>query len=97
MQVQESGPPFRHMAAEEITITLDADTLERARDAAERAGLSLEQLLAKLIRRQTLHEGLAAFAEWVAANPDVRAELEAWDAMTVGLDEEAWAKYGEAM
>jgi ribbon-helix-helix CopG family protein len=95
MQVQQSGPTFRHMATEEVTITLDADTLERARDAAERAGLSLSAWMRRAARNQALREPAMTREEWLEANPDIRAELEAWDWYRQQNVRRLFDKYGE--
>ncbi|MFL6077291.1 MAG: hypothetical protein ACJ73S_28355 [Mycobacteriales bacterium] len=83
------------MASEQVTITLDADTLEKARDCAERAGLSLSNWMRRAARKQALREPAITREEWLEANPDIRKELEAWRRITEDHWRRLFEKYGE--
>jgi hypothetical protein len=95
MQVQSPSSTVHRMPSEQVTITLDADTLEKARDCAQRAGLSLSNWMRRAARNQALSEPAITMEEWLDANPDIREELEGWD--RINEENLAWlfAEYGE--
>lgn len=95
MQVQSPSSTVHRMPSEQVTITLDADTLEKARDCAERAGLSLSNWMRRAARKQALREPSITRDEWLEANPDIRTELEAWDRIRQENLARIFAEYGE--
>jgi hypothetical protein len=84
------------MPSEQVTITLDADTIEKARDCAERAGLSLSNWMRRAARNQALSEPAITMEEWLDANPDIREELEAFDRINEENLFRLFDEYGEA-
>jgi uncharacterized protein YigA (DUF484 family) len=72
--------------AEKVTVSLSAGTLARARAAARREGVSLSAWLERAARRQLLQDAARRHDEWLAANPDVRAQLDGFDRLAESLD-----------
>jgi hypothetical protein len=72
--------------AEKVSLSLSADTLARARRAARREGVSLSSWLDRAARRQLLQEAARQLDEWLAANPDVRDELDGFDRVAESLE-----------
>lgn len=64
--------------ADKVTLSLKPDTLARARDAAKREGLTLSAWIDRAARREALRDAGRRHQEWLAANPDVREELDAF-------------------
>lgn len=96
MQVQSPSSTVHGMPSEQVTITLDADTIEKARDCAERAGLSLSNWMRRAARNQALSEPAITMEEWLDANPDIREELEAFDRINEENLFRLFDEYGEA-
>ena len=63
-----------------ITLSISPDTLDRAREAATRDGLTLSAWIDRAARREALRDAGTRYAEALAANPDIRAEVESWRA-----------------
>jgi uncharacterized lipoprotein YddW (UPF0748 family) len=72
--------------AEKVTLSLSADTLARARRAAHREGVSVSGWFERAARRQLLRDAAVRHDEWLAANPDVREELDGFDRLAETLD-----------
>jgi hypothetical protein len=72
--------------AEKVTLSLSAETLAHARRAARRDGVSLSTWIDRATRRQILEDAARRHDEWLAANPDVRDELEGFDRLADSLD-----------
>ncbi|MDG4787077.1 hypothetical protein O7626_14250 [Micromonospora sp. WMMD1102] len=65
--------------ADKVTLSLDPDTLARARAAAERDGLALAAWVDRAVRREALRAAAREHEAWLAAHPEVRDELDAFD------------------
>ncbi|AVT28718.1 MULTISPECIES: hypothetical protein [unclassified Plantactinospora] len=65
--------------ADKVTLGLSRDTLARARAAARRDGLSLSAWIDRAVRREALRAAARQQEAWLAANPEVRDELDAFD------------------
>jgi len=63
-----------------VTLSISPDTLDRAREAASRDGLTLSAWIDRAARREALRDAGTRYAEALAANPDIRAEVESWRA-----------------
>ncbi len=72
--------------AEKVSLSLRSETLIRARHAARREGVSLSGWIDRAARRQLLHDAARHHDEWLAANPDVRDELDGFDRLAESLD-----------
>lgn len=72
--------------ADKVTLSLSADTLARARAAAHREGMSLSAWLERAARREALRDAVRRQDEWLAANPEVRAELDGFDRLADRFD-----------
>ncbi|MEJ3748194.1 hypothetical protein WEI85_44205 [Actinomycetes bacterium KLBMP 9797] len=72
--------------AEKVTLTLSADTLARARAAARHAGMSLSEWIDRAARRAAVRDASRRHEEWLATDPDARAELEGFDRLADSLD-----------
>lgn len=75
---------------EKVTLSLSAETAARARAAAHREGISLSDWMERVVRREVLRDAVRWQDEWLAANPDVRAELEGFDRLADRL-ESGWS------
>ncbi|HEY8534666.1 MAG TPA: hypothetical protein VIL44_12510 [Micromonospora sp.] len=71
-------------------VSLSADTLARARSAARDEGLPLSVWLERAVRRAALRDAARRQEEWLAANPDVREELDGFDRLADTL-ESGWS------
>lgn len=80
--------------ANKVTLNLKLDTLERARDAAQREGVTLSAWIDRAARREALRDADQRYREWLAANPAAREDLEVWEEVTAGLTDD-WADLGE--
>ncbi|MBX6723679.1 MAG: hypothetical protein IRY92_10685 [Dactylosporangium sp.] len=58
--------------AEKVTLSLNPDTLARARAAAEQEGLTLSAWMDRAARREALRDAGRRYEEWVDAHPEVR-------------------------
>ncbi|MDW5325840.1 hypothetical protein [Plantactinospora sp. KLBMP9567] len=65
--------------ADKVTLSLNPDTLARARAAAKQDGLSLSAWIDRAARREALRAAARQHEAWLAANPEVRDELDAFD------------------
>jgi hypothetical protein len=72
--------------AEKVTLSLSAETLARAGHAAGREGMTLSGWFERAARRQLLRDAAHHHDEWLAANPEVRAELDSFDRFAEPLD-----------
>lgn len=72
--------------AEQVSLSLNARTLARARRAARREGVSLSTWIDRAARSQLLADAARRHEEWLAANPEVRAELDGFDRLAEPLD-----------
>jgi hypothetical protein len=63
-----------------ITLSMSPDTIDRAREAATRDGLTLSAWIDRAARREALRDAGTRYAEWLAANPDIRDEIQGWRA-----------------
>ncbi|MEV4757145.1 hypothetical protein AB0J86_18810 [Micromonospora sp. NPDC049559] len=81
--------------ADKVTLSLNPDTLARARAAAERAGMSLSAWMDRAARREALRDAGRHQDEWLDANPDVRDELDGFDRLADRL-EAGWTDLGDA-
>jgi hypothetical protein len=72
--------------AEKVTLSLSVETLTRARGAARQEGVSLSGWMERAARRQFLQDAARRHDEWLAANPEVRAELDGFDRLAETLD-----------
>jgi hypothetical protein len=81
--------------ADKVTLSLNSDTLARARAAAEYEGISLSAWMDRAARREALREAGRRQDEWLAANPDVRDELDGFDRLADKL-EAGWSDLSEA-
>jgi len=70
----------------EVTLSLDADTLARVRAAAHRSGMSVSAWLTRVARREALRGAARRQEEWLAANPEVRDELDGFDRLADQFD-----------
>jgi post-segregation antitoxin (ccd killing protein) len=87
-------PPV--MSTKKVTITMNPDTEERARAAAEQAGMSLSAWLDRAARQQALRDHGEQHDRWLAENPDVRDEIAAFEAFADRVGSGNWAELGEA-
>ena len=76
----------RAMPAEKVTLSLSPDTLARARAAAQAEGISLSAWMDRAARRQALRDASKHHEGWLAANPDIRDELDGFDRLGDRLD-----------
>jgi post-segregation antitoxin (ccd killing protein) len=81
--------------AAKVTLSLDPETLARARAAAQHYGMSLSAWIDRAARREALRDAARRQEEWLAANPDVRAELDGFDRLADKL-ESGWSDLAEA-
>ncbi|WP_422769510.1 hypothetical protein ACN28C_22500 [Plantactinospora sp. WMMC1484] len=65
--------------ADKVTLSLKPDTLARARAAAKQDGLSLSAWIDRAARKEALRAAAHQHEAWLAANPEVRDELDAFD------------------
>jgi uncharacterized protein YigA (DUF484 family) len=72
--------------ADKVTLSLNPDTLARARAEAQRAGMSLSAWIDRAARREVLRAAAHRHDEWLAANPDVRDQLDGFDRLADNLD-----------
>ncbi len=72
--------------AEKVSLSLSSRTLSHARRAARREGVSLSRWIDRAARRQLLADAANHHEEWLAANPDVRDELDGFDRLAEALD-----------
>ena len=66
--------------ADKVTLSLSTDTLQRARAEAEREGMTLSAWMDRAARRAVLREAARRNQEWLNENPDVRQEIDDWQA-----------------
>jgi hypothetical protein len=76
--------------AEKVTLSLNSDTLARARAAADHSGMSLSAWIDRAARREALRDAGRRQDEWLAANPEVRDELDSFDRLADNL-ESGWS------
>ncbi|SDY91722.1 hypothetical protein SAMN05444365_104131 [Micromonospora pattaloongensis] len=76
--------------AEKVTLSLSADTLARARAAARHEGITLSAWMERAARREALRDAGRRQDEWLAANPEVRDELDGFDRLADTL-ESGWS------
>lgn len=76
--------------ADKVTLRMNPDTLARARQAAKHAGLSLSAWIDRAARREIVRMAARRHEEWLAANPDVRDELDSFDRYADNVDA-GWA------
>jgi hypothetical protein len=81
--------------AEKVTLSLNPDTLVRARAAAAQAGMSLSAWMDRAARREALREAGRRQDDWLAANPDVREQLDGFDRLADKL-ESGWSDLADA-
>lgn len=72
--------------AEKVALSLSAETLAHARGAARREGISLSAWLDRAARRQLRQDAARRHDESLAANPEVRAQLDGFDRLAESLD-----------
>ncbi|MBE1491447.1 hypothetical protein [Plantactinospora soyae] len=72
--------------ADKVTLSLNPDTLARARQAAKHDGLSLSAWIDRAARREAIRAAARRHEEWLAANPDVRDELDRFDRYADNVD-----------
>ncbi|BCJ69782.1 hypothetical protein [Polymorphospora rubra] len=86
--------------AEKVTLSLNADTLTRARAAARHAGLSLSAWMDRAARREALRDAARRQDDWMAANPGIREELDGFDRLAdrieAGRTGSGWTDLSEA-
>jgi hypothetical protein len=76
--------------ADKVTLSLNPDTLARARAAAKQDGVSLSAWIDRAARKEALRVAARQHDAWLAANPDVRDELDNFDRYADKLDA-GWA------
>jgi hypothetical protein len=81
--------------ADKVTLSLNSDTLAKARAAAGNEGISLSAWIDRAARREALREAARRHDEWLAANPDVRSELDGFDRLAERL-ETGWSDLADA-
>ena len=81
--------------ADKVTLSLNPDTLARARTAAERTGMTLSAWMDRAARREALRDAGRRYEEWLDANPEAREEVTAWRGMTSGVTSRRWATLTE--
>lgn len=81
--------------ADKVTLSLNPDTLARARAAAGHEGMSLSAWIDRAARREALRDAARRQDEWLAANPDVRDELDGFDRLADNL-EAGWIDLADA-
>jgi hypothetical protein len=59
-----------------VTLSLDEQTLSRAREQAEREGLTLSAWMATAARRHAQRDAGRRYREWLSKHPDIRDEVE---------------------
>jgi len=89
-----TGSYHRGMA-EMVTLRLSPQTLARARAAAERDGMTLSDWIDRAARREVRRDAARAHEEWLAANPEVRDELDGFDELADTL-ESGWSDLSDA-
>lgn len=90
-------PPWSYHRdmAEMVTLRLSPQTLARARAAAERDGMTLSDWIDRAARREARRDAARAHEEWLAANPEVRDELDGFDELADTL-ESGWSDLSDA-
>ena len=81
--------------ADKVTLSLNSDTLARARAAAGNEGMSLSAWMDRAARREALRHAARRHDDWLAANPDVRDELDGFDRLADRLDA-GWTDLADA-
>jgi len=81
--------------AEKVTLSLNPDTLSRARTAAAQAGMSLSAWMDRAARRESLRDAGRRQDDWLTANPDVREQLDGFDRLADKL-ESGWSDLADA-
>jgi hypothetical protein len=87
---------IRGMATDKVTISLQRETLARAKEAAEAAGVSLSAWIDQAARRQALRDRAHLYYGWLDANPDVKTEIEEWREITSAATVKRWDELGES-
>ncbi|MGH3450190.1 MAG: hypothetical protein ACRDQW_05570 [Haloechinothrix sp.] len=64
-----------------VSYTVDAALPQQVKAAAERAGLSASAYVSRELRRALLRDAARQYDEWLASDPEVRAEIEAYQRM----------------
>jgi hypothetical protein len=72
--------------ADKVTLSLNPDTLNKARAAAKNDGLSLSAWIDRAARRETLRAAARQHDAWLTVNPDVRDQLDSFDHYADSLD-----------
>lgn len=75
-----TSPRTMSSMADKVTLSLNSDTLARARAEAQREGVSLSAWIDRAARRAALRDAGRRYQEWLHANPDVKEEVDAWQA-----------------
>lgn len=78
--------------ANKVTLSLNSDTLARARDAAQRESLSLSAWMDRAARREALRDAGRRYEQWIDQHPDIRDEVNAWRQMTANTTAGRWSR-----
>lgn len=83
------------MATTNVTVSLDPELLGRVRDEASAAGLSVSAWLSRAARAFARQHAARRHQAWLDANPDVREELEGFEAFA-RRNRPGWPSLGES-
>lgn len=77
---------------DKVTLSLNPDTLARARDAAQRESLSLSAWMDRAARREALRDAGRRYEQWIDQHPEIRDEVNAWRQLTAHATAGRWAR-----
>lgn len=80
--------------ADKVTLSLNRETLSRARAEAEREGLTLSAWMDRAARRYALRDAGRRQAEWLDAHPEIRDEIDGFRAFA-RRSRPDWSALGE--
>jgi hypothetical protein len=78
--------------ADKVTLSLNPDTLSRARSEAEREGMTLSAWMDRAARREALRDAGRRYERWLDEHPEAREEVNGWRAMTASTTAHQWAE-----
>ena len=81
--------------ADKVTLSLSPDTLSLARSEATREGLTLSAWMDRAARREANRDAGTRYRAWLAQNPDIAAEVNAWRAFASATLAERWSRLSD--
>ena len=79
------------MVQKKVTVNLADTTLAQARAAAESRGIPLSTWMDRAARSQVRREAATAYDQWLAENPDVAADIDAFRALSTAATTREWS------